>query len=107
MLTYYQVQAKQGFNKLTKFIISQYRLRSLEPEQNLANQLKTELEQLFNGPIPVSATNWATLVNAYVYGGYPSLAIYKAIIFGGKTVHPIIPWSAWQNSDGYKQFIYL
>lgn len=87
------------------FAYGQTRLRSLEEETNKANQLKAELEEMFNGPIPVSENNWPTLVNSYIYGGYPVLAIYKSIIFGGKTVHPSIPWSAWQNAPDYQEYI--
>lgn len=87
------------------FAYNKARLSSLMAEINQANLLKLELESLFNGPIPIADINWPTLVNAYVYGGYPVLAIYKSIVFGGKTVHPSIPWSVWKNSPDYLEYI--
>jgi len=44
-------------------------------------------------------------VNAYVYGGYPLPAIKQSVKFGGKTVHPTIPWSLWKDSQDYKNYI--
>jgi hypothetical protein len=87
------------------FAYGQSRLSSLQAETNLAGQLQEELTELFNGPIPVAASGWPTLVNSYIYGGYQAYAIYKAIIWGGKTVHLTIPWSAWKNSADYLEYI--
>lgn len=81
------------------------RLASLAAEQNLAQELQNGLENLFNGPIPISQNNWPTLVNAYVYGGYPIQAIYQSIVWSGKTVHPTLPWTIWQNSADYINYI--
>lgn len=87
------------------FAYNKPRVNNLMTEVNSANELKYHLEQLFRKPIPVARNSWPTLVNAYLYGKYPVEAIYKAIIFSGKTVHPTIPWSAWQNSDDYQKYI--
>ncbi|MBU1130701.1 fibronectin type III domain-containing protein [Patescibacteria group bacterium] len=87
------------------FAYGQSRLKSLAEEASKANQLKTELEEMFGGLIPVAENNWPTLVNAYIYGSYPALAIYKSIVWGGKTVHPSIPWGIWQNSSDYLEYI--
>lgn len=70
-----------------------------------AKELKTKLTAKFGGSVPVSAKNWPTLVNAYVYGGYPVEAIYKSILFNGKTVHPTIIWEKWRQTDEYKAYI--
>lgn len=79
---------------------------SLDYESAKAKELKTNLEKYFGqGLIPVSAPNWPTLVSAYVYGEYPVQAIVQAIRFGGKTVHPSIPYKFWQETDTYKEFI--
>ncbi len=74
-------------------------------EATKAKELKTKLTVKFGGAIPVSAKNWPTLVNSYVYGGYPVEAIYKSIIFSGKTVHPTIIWEKWRQTDEYKAYI--
>jgi len=89
------------------FAYNQPRVPNLQTEINAAYELKYELEKLFNGPIPASKNSWPTLVNAYVYGSYPVEAIYQAIIYSGKTVHPTIPWSAWKNSADYQTYINL
>ena len=81
------------------------RLGSLTAEQNLSKDLKNKLETEFNGYIPNNSQNWNKLVNAYIYGGYPVKAIVQAIKFGSKTVHPTIPWSAWQNIADYQNYI--
>jgi len=89
----------------TNFAYGQTRLSSLAAEKELALELQRNLEELFAGPIPIAKNNWPTLVNAYIYGGYPLPAIYKSIIFGGKTAHPTIPWTAWKNSADYLEYI--
>lgn len=109
------VEAVHGYNPngpgrlptipVANFAYSQPRLSSPQAEANLADQLQEELTELFNGPIPVTAGGWPTLVNSYIYGGYPAYAIYKAIIWSGKTVHPTISWSAWKNSADYLEYI--
>lgn len=70
-----------------------------------AKELKTKLMVKFGGNIPVHAKDWPNLVNAYIYGGYPVEAVYKSIIFGGKTVHPTIIWEKWRQTDEYKAYI--
>jgi len=90
---------------IADFAYGQTRLSSLAQEAEMALQLKLALEDLFNGPIPISANNWPTLVNSYIYGGYPVIAIYQSIVWGGKTVHPNIPWSIWQNTADYINYI--
>ncbi|MBI5466098.1 MAG: hypothetical protein HY974_02300 [Candidatus Kerfeldbacteria bacterium] len=80
--------------------------RDLAAERNLAGDLRELLSSAFSGRTPSAALrNWYTLVKAYVYGGYPMEAIVKAVKFGGKTVHPAIPWSAWKDSADYKEYI--
>ncbi len=71
-----------------------------------AVKLRKGLENYFGkGKIPVSAQNWYTITNSYTYGGYPIPAIARAIKFGGKTVHPTIPWKVWKKTNMYKEWI--
>lgn len=80
--------------------------RDLKSEQELASQLSVFIKNFFSGRVPsISRTNWFTLIKSYVYGGYPLQAITQAIKFGGKTVHPSIPYSVWKNTSDYKNYI--
>ncbi len=75
-------------------------------EQQKAEELKNELAAHYDlGKLKIDQTNWITLVNAYVYGGYPIDAISRAIKYGGKTVHPNIPWSEWKEMPDYQEYI--
>ncbi|PIY95702.1 MAG: hypothetical protein COY66_06065 [Candidatus Kerfeldbacteria bacterium CG_4_10_14_0_8_um_filter_42_10] len=79
---------------------------SVELEQKYAQDLKAVLEKYFGeGKIPIAAENWPTLINAYVYGGYPVIALVQSLRFGGKTVHPIIHYDYWQESTDYQNYI--
>jgi len=53
----------------------------------------------------INALDWVYLLNAYVYGGYPAEAVVQAVKFGGRTVHPTVPWKFWRNSTDYNYFI--
>ena len=55
--------------------------------------------------IPIHKKHWPTIVNSFIYGNYPILSITQAIKFGGKTVHPEIPFSAWQKAKDYLEWI--
>jgi hypothetical protein len=78
----------------------------ISEEQGQALELKSKLEKYFGkGLIPISAENWPTVVNAYVYGEYPVKAIVQAIRFGGKAVHPTIPHHLWKETEDYKKYI--
>ena len=80
--------------------------RNLTAERAKALELRGNLNRIYRNHVPASALrHWYTLVNAYTYGGYPVEAIAKAVKHGGKTVHPTIPFSAWQNSKDYKEYI--
>ncbi|MEK7496471.1 MAG: hypothetical protein AAB657_01040 [Patescibacteria group bacterium] len=75
-------------------------------EKQKSKELSYHMGIEFRGHAPLlSVKNWNVLVQAYTYGGYPVKAIARAIKHGGKTVHPSITWSAWQNSDDYKNYI--
>ncbi len=88
------------------FAYSQSRLRSLFQEQNSAKELKQKLEEFYGiGKIPVHRKHWHTIVNSYIYGNYPVKAITQAIKYGSKTVHPEIPFSAWQRAMDYLDYI--
>ena len=90
----------------TFFAYGKPRLSSLAEEQNRAKELKQELEKHYEkNKIPVARKHWHTIVNSFVYGNYPINAIIKAIKLGGKTVHPTIPFSAWQTARDYKNYI--
>lgn len=80
--------------------------RNLTAERAKALELKQNLNKKFGNHVPAAALrNWYTLVNAYTYGGYPLDSIVAAVKHGGKTVHPTIPYSAWQNTKDYKNYI--
>lgn len=79
---------------------------SVELEQKHAQELKSILENYFGkGKIPVTKENWSKLVNAYVYGGYPVIALVQALRFGGKTVHPVIHHDYWSKTEEYQAYI--
>ena len=97
---------KNRNNKNKIFAYEKPRLASLSEEQNIAKDLKNKLEEHYEkNKIPVARKHWPTIVNSYVYGNYPIKAIIKAIKFGGKTVHPTIPYSAWQRAKDYIDYI--
>lgn len=80
--------------------------RNLNSERAKAVELKNNLNKIYHNQVPAAALrNWYILVNAYTYGGYPMEAISAAVKHGGKTVHPAIPFSAWQHSQDYQQHI--
>lgn len=89
------------------FAYGKPRLSSLADEQERAKILRSELEKKYtkNQIQGLSAKNWITVVNSYIYGGYPLEAIVKALKYGGKTVHPTIPWSVWSKSRDYLNYI--
>lgn len=85
-----------------------WQCRNFNEEKAKAVELKTYLNQVYNNNVPPAALrNWYTLVNAYTYGGYSIEDIVKAVKWGGKTVHPTIPYSAWQTSQDYKNYIII
>jgi len=78
----------------------------IEQEQQKADELKQKLQNQFNlEHLRINDTNWIKLLNAYAYGGYPTEAIARAVIYGGKTVHLEIPWKSWQQSTDYQEYI--
>lgn len=79
---------------------------SVALEQKHAQELKLILEKYFGeGKIPVTQENWPKLVNAYIYGGYPVIALVQSLRFGGKTVHSLIHYDYWKESDDYQEYI--
>ncbi|MBU1178260.1 hypothetical protein KJ903_03485 [Patescibacteria group bacterium] len=80
--------------------------QTVAAEQAAATELRTELERYFGtGLIPISAENWPTVVNAYLYGDYSVQAIVQAIRYGGKTTHPSIPYRLWSRTTDYQNYI--
>ena len=79
----------------------------LDELQAGALELRQELEGTYfgQGLIPVAAGNWNKLVFARFYGGYSVKDIAYSIVYGGKTVHPTIPWVAWKETDTYQYWI--
>ena len=73
-------------------------------ENQKATDLKTIVTKNF-GKINFRPADWQVLVRAYTYGGYPIEAILRAIEVGGKTVHPTFPWSLWQTSSDYQNYM--
>ncbi len=93
-----------GAGSAGDFAYGKDRLSSLAEEQNLAIQLKAEIDK--NYPtLKIHEDDWSTIVNSYIYGGYPVEAINKAIEIGGYTVHPEIPFEEWKESDDYKKWM--
>ncbi|MCX6784754.1 MAG: fibronectin type III domain-containing protein [Candidatus Komeilibacteria bacterium] len=80
---------------------------ALAEEQRQATSLRQALVKYFGTRRVnrISKVNWQTLVKAYVYGDYPVVAIRQAIKWGGFTVHPAIPWSIWQTTTTYNNYI--
>jgi len=72
------------------------RVNSLALEQDLAQRLKVELIRRMSR-LDVSAENWHTLVNSYVYGEYSITEIVNTLNYGPGQVHPTIPASIWRN----------
>lgn len=103
-----EMKPRKSWYWYKKILIGPYnKLRiPLSEEQNKALELRAKLEKYFGeGLIPVSAANWPTLVNAYIYGEYPVQAIVQAIRYGGKTVHPQIPYYLWKEKPEYQEYI--
>ncbi|MEA2065298.1 MAG: thrombospondin type-1 domain-containing protein, partial [Patescibacteria group bacterium] len=101
-----ETQNQKSKTDQKNFAYSRERLKSLPEEQNTAKELKQELENHYGkNRIPVHKKHWHTIVNSYVYGNYPINAITQAIKFGGKTVHPSIPFSAWKKAGDYSEWI--
>ena len=98
------LKAIVSVNKEDIFAYNKSRI-SKEEEHSNAVILKNELEEKFNGSIPLSKKYWSIYVNAFIYGDYSINAIYKSIIHGGKTVHTDINWNSWKKSDVYNSYI--
>jgi len=73
-------------------------------EVERAQYLRTELESRLGG-MNIAVEHWYKLLNSYIYGEYPVEAVAQAMRFGGKTVHPTIPWSIWKDSADYQEYI--
>lgn len=86
------------------FAYGKPRVVNLQVETKAAQELKKQLQQKLKR-LPVSSKNWPTLVNAYLYGEYPVKAIIQAIKYQGKTVHPLIPWAVWRDTQDYQKYI--
>lgn len=93
-----------GAGSAGDFAYGKDRLSSLAEEQNLAIQLKAEIDKNYPN-LKIHEDDWSTIVNSYIYGGYPVEAINKAIELGGITVHPSIPFDQWKNSEDYKKWL--
>lgn len=93
-----------GATTVGDFAYGKDRLSSLAEEQNLARELKAEIDAQYP-QLKIHADDWSTIVNSYVYGGYPVEAINKAIELGGVTVHPSIPFETWRNSEEYRTWM--
>lgn len=93
-----------GPGKIWEKIYDQYRMND-DIVANKANELKYYLGQADVDLNDIGSLEWVYLLNAYVYGEYPEKAIIQAIKFGGRTVHPTVPWKFWRNSEDYNYFI--
>ncbi len=88
------------------FAYGKPRLASLADEQQQAIELKAALERIFgNRFLGVAASDWATLVNAFIYGAYTAAEIADTIQSGPRAVHPTIPASQWRTSADYQRYV--
>lgn len=105
------VEVQNGFNPLgpgkwhkkVDFVYNQVRLDAATENtkaQELKNIIKKKLKY-----IPIKASLWPTLVDAYIYGDYPIEAILMYIKLEGKTINPDINWSSWQYSPEYIKYM--
>jgi hypothetical protein len=79
-------------------VYGEVRLTDAAREAKLIGELTTAIGDRSK---TISEHDWKTLTNAYIYGGYPTTAIKRAIELGGVTVHPAIPYEAWKGSADY------
>jgi len=80
------------------------RLPSLNEEQQLAQELRTQLEEIFGqGRIPNPRSHWPALINAYIYGGYTVQEIADTLRRGPGLVHPSVAADRWRNSEEYRK----
>ncbi|MFH0819442.1 MAG: hypothetical protein V1892_00225 [bacterium] len=92
--------------KITVSFYSKERLKSLAQEQNLARQLKDELEKIVGkGRIGLARAYWSIFVNAYIYGEYTPAEISDTIKNGPQAVHPEIPAASWRDSADYQKYL--
>ena len=99
----YKTPCGQNIFRSDKFAYGQGRLASLSDEQCRAKFLKSELDRVIGkGKYKISAKNWITLVNAFIYGGYNLNDVVKTIK-GNIVIHPSISKSAWQKNTQLTQ----
>lgn len=80
---------------------------ALNVEKTEADFLKQALkEKTGQKELKISAKNWHTVVNAYIYGGYTIDELAAVISYGAPKVHPTIPASSWRKSADY-QTVYV
>ena len=72
------------------------RVTDLRIEQKEAAYLKAELTRRLGYAPNISATNWNTLIKAFVYGGYTVSEIQNTVQYGPGLVHPTIPAYKWR-----------
>lgn len=79
-------------------VYGEVRLTDAAREAQLSRELAAAIGERAK---TIAERDWKTLTNAYVYGGYPTAAIKRAIELGGVTVHPAIPYEAWKGSADF------
>ncbi|MEW6407646.1 MAG: prenyltransferase/squalene oxidase repeat-containing protein [Patescibacteria group bacterium] len=91
------------FSKNSKiFAYGKPRLSPKKQEQCYARYLKKKLKKYSRYRIKANNKNWFKMIKAFIYGNYSVFDIVKAIKFGGKTVHPVLPKSTWRKSVDYQ-----
>lgn len=94
------------FSKNSKnFAYGKPRLLPKKQERCYMRYLKRNLKKYSRYKIKVNSKNWFKMVKAFIYGNYSVFDIAKAIKFGGKTVHPVLPKSIWRKSMDYQIYI--
>ncbi|MEW6407652.1 MAG: glycosyl hydrolase [Patescibacteria group bacterium] len=78
---------------------------TFKEEAMQAVKLKQELVKRYKfNKLQISAKNWPSLVNAYIYGEYPLEALARAGKYP-QIINPKIPYSRWKESSVYKFYI--
>lgn len=79
---------------------------STSTEKVLWQKLQNELAGIFGrNKLRFSSKQSQSIMNAYIYGGYPVKAIAQSVRNRGVTVHKNIPWISFRKTKGYTRNI--
>jgi|GEM_PF-1648426 len=78
---------------------------SLAAEKQAAIDLRAALDAKYDmNKLQINASNWAKVVNAYLYGGYNVGDVARVIYYSGKVVHPWMPKYLFEQTNDYKTY---